>query len=118
MLGFNVIHHQNLDFFSENMGEIIVSNPPFSILKKVLQRLSVLDKPFILILPTSKLHTLYFKELFGDKNMQILIPRKRINFNKIVDGKIPENYISRANFDCLYYCYKKNLEKDIIFLDH
>ena len=37
-LGFNVIHNDN-DFFENNEGDIVVSNPPFSKSKDILNRL-------------------------------------------------------------------------------
>jgi hypothetical protein len=61
------------------------------------------------------LNTQYIKELFMNK-LQIIIPKRRINFTKKIDGVIPENWGDRCNFDCFYYCYKMNLESDIIWL--
>ena len=113
-LGFQVIH-KDIDFFENDLGDIIVSNPPFSDAKKVLQRLKVIDKPFILILPVSKITTQYFKE-WKDK-IQIIIPSNRIHFTKFIDGKVPENWKNACNFDCFYYCYKMDLPKDIIWLE-
>ena len=112
-LGFETIH-EPVDFFDNDLGDIIVSNPPFSKTKEIMKRLFVLDKPFIMILPVSKITTQYFKE-WKDK-LQIIIPEKRIHFQKLVNGKVPENYKSSCNFDCFYYCYKINLTKDIIWL--
>lgn len=114
-LGFDVIH-EPVDFFENNLGEIIVSNPPFSKVKEIMERLHYLDKPFIIILPSSKINTSYFRA-WKDKNIQIIIPRKRIHFNKLVNGEKPENWKNACNFDCFYYCYKINLPKDIIWLD-
>jgi len=114
-LGFNVIH-EPIDFFENDLGDIIVSNPPFSKSKEVMKRLLVLDKPFMIIFPSSKLITAYFRE-WKDKNLQIIIPRKRIHFIKKVNGEIPADYKSVCNFDCFYYCYKINLPKDIIWLE-
>jgi hypothetical protein len=105
-LGFNVIH-EKVDFFTNNLGEIILSNPPFSKTKEIFTRLKEIDKPFILILPDYKIHTNYFREMFDDGQIQILIPRKRIQFKK--GGS--------CSFDCFYFCWKMNLKKDIIFLD-
>jgi len=112
-LGFNTIHDP-VDFFENNLGEIIVSNPPFSEIKKILIRLKKLDKPFILILPSSKLNTSYIRE--WSNKLQIIIPRKRIHFLKLIDGVQPENLKNACNFDCFYYCYKIELEKDITWL--
>ena len=115
-LGFNVIH-EPVDFFDNNFGDIIVSNPPFSQSKEILKRLTELDKPFILILPSSKINTSYVRENFKNKGLQIIIPRKRIHFNKHIDGVVPENYKSSCNFDCFYYCYKMNFDNDIVWLN-
>jgi len=114
-LGFQTIH-EPVDFFENNLGDIIVSNPPFSKAKEIMKRLLVLDKPFILILPVSKITTQYFKE-WADKNIQIIIPSKRIHFQKLVNGKVPENWKNACNFDCFYYCYKMDLPRSIIWLD-
>lgn len=66
-LGFNVIHDKD-DFFLNNKGDIIVSNPPFSKKKEVLKRLKQLDKPFILIMPSSTINTQYTRELFSNSD--------------------------------------------------
>lgn len=114
-LGFNVIH-EPVDFFISDLGEVIVSNPPFSRSKDVIVRLKELDKPFIIIMPSSKINTTYFRENFMNNGLQIIIPRKRIHFEKLVDGKKPDNWRSSCNFDCFYYCYKIGLERDITWL--
>jgi hypothetical protein len=113
-LGFEVIH-KPIDFFQHNVGDIIVSNPPFSQSKNVLSRLRELDKPFILILPSSKINTSYIRENYKDDGLQIIIPPKRIQFIKMVNGEKTEQKNS-CNFDCLYFCYRMNLPKDIIWL--
>ena len=117
-LGFTRTIHQELDFFDNDLGDIVVSNPPFTLCKQILTRLKKLNKPFILILPSPKLHTQYVRELFSDDKLQIIVPRRRIQFNKTINGIIPPNYKSKCNFDCYYYCWKIGLKKDIIFLDH
>ena len=108
-LGFNVIHNDN-DFFESNEGDILVSNPPFSNCKEIMPRLKQIDKPFILILPSSKINTQYFK-IFKNE-IQLIIPQKRIQFVK--NGDELQN---KCNFDCFYYCYKMNLPRDIMWLE-
>jgi len=115
-LGFSVIH-DSVDFFENNLGDIIVSNPPFSKAKDVFKRLKELDKPFIIICPSSKINTSYVRDNFTKTGLQIIIPRKRIHFEKVVDGKPVENYSSACNFDCFYYCYKMGFDRDIIWLE-
>jgi len=114
-LGFNVIH-EKIDFFKHNKGDIIISNPPFSKSKDIMNRLYDLDKPFILILPSSKINTSYFRK-WKDKHIQIIIPRRRIHFKKLIDGQPIEGWSNRCNFDCFYYCYKIGLEQDITWLE-
>jgi len=115
-LGFNTIHKE-IDFFKNNEGEVLVSNPPFTIIQQILERLVELGKPFIMIMPVSKMSTQYYRKTFKNIELpQIIIPKKRIQFIKTVDGKVPDNYKSSANFDCFYYCWKMNLPRDIIML--
>jgi len=116
-MGFSVIHEE-IDFFNNNKGEILISNPPFSKKKEVFKRLKELDKPFIMICPLNVINSNYIRDLFNDSNdrLQIIIPRKRIQFIKKVNGEIPKDNINKCNFDCFYYCYKLNLDRDIIWL--
>ncbi len=120
-LGYNVIHEKE-DFFLNNKGDVLDSNPPFTLCKTILPRLKELEKPFILIMPCSKLTTSYIRETFmnAEDKLQIIIPRKRIHFIKKIggaDGDIPEGWKNACNFDCFYYCYKMNLPRDILWLD-
>ena len=117
-LGFNVIHDQD-DFFLNNKGDVVVSNPPFSIGKQILRRLVALNKPFILILPCSKLTTQYCRQLFSNNKdkIQIIIPRKRIHFQKQINGSVPVNWSNKCNFDCFYYCWRMNIKRDITWLE-
>jgi len=117
-LGFNVIH-EPIDFFDNNKGDIVVSNPPFSKSKEVLTRLKMLNKPFIVLFPSSKINTQYVRNLFKDTEdkLQIIIPKKRIHYVKQIEGKTPENWKEACNFDCFYYCWKMNLPRDIVWLN-
>lgn len=116
-LGFNVFH-EPIDFFTEEPlhWDIIVTNPPFSKVKEIMVRLQELDKPFIMIMPSSKINTSYMRA-WKDKNLQIIIPLKRIHFEKQIDGKTPDGWKNACNFDCFYYCYKMNLPNDIVWLE-
>jgi len=112
-LEFEVVS-ENIDFYNNNLGDIIISNPPFSDLKKIMIRLNYLNKPFILIIPISKICCKYMK-VFKNK-IQIIIPKSRINFIKCNEnGDIIEQKNS-CNFDSIYLCYKMNLSSDIVFL--
>ena len=109
-LGFPVIGDHTIDFFDEPPEyDIICSNPPYSIKKKIFARLAVLDKPFILILPISTI-TKQFVQVLQREHVQIIIPAKRPQFEKCGEQ------LKRCWFDCCYFCYKIGLDKDITFL--
>ena len=127
-MGFKVHHKPNEDFFQEfwprqtrNSKWMVIDNPPFSKTKEVLQRLVDLDLPFILIMPTNRLCTVYFQKIFMNKmdKPQIIIPKKRIKFTKHIDGdyrggcKQTEKIMP---FDTYYYCWKLGLKRDLSFI--
>jgi len=107
-MGFEVIHEE-IDFFTENEGEIIVSNPPYSCKVKVFERLKALDKPFIILVPVSTITKRFYIEYFADK-CDIIIPPRRIHFVK--NGEQTD----RSWFDVVYICYKMNLPKQLNYL--
>ena len=102
------------DFFDNNEGECIITNPPFSIKQQVLRRLKELDKPFICILPTLSLQTKYMKEIFNNE-IQIIMPTKKMFFYKYINGE--KVIYNKLSYYCCYVCYKMNLDKDFILLD-
>ena len=111
-MGFDIIH-EDKDFFSYTPEyDIVIDNPPFSKKKEILAKLKELDKPFILIVPSMMLSYKYFQEDFKN-NIQVIIPSKRINFKHLNSDK--KNY--SPPFASFYFCYKMNLEKDLIFID-
>ena len=110
-MGFDIIH-EDRDFFSYTPEyDMVIDNPPFSKKKEILAKLKELDKPFILIAPSMMLSYKYFQEDY--KDIQILIPYKRINFKHLNSDK--KNY--SPPFASFYYCYKMNLQKDLIFIE-
>jgi len=112
-LGYDIIH-EDKDFFSYTPEyDLLIDNPPFSKKNEILNKLNDLDKPFILICPSMMLSYKYFQTNFKDKNIQLIIPYKRMNFNHLNSNK--KNY--SPPFASFYYCYKMNLPKDIIFLE-
>ena len=107
-LGFEVVW-KDVDFFTNNYGDILVSNLPFSKKKEVLTRLKQLDKPFIMVFPTQSIQTKFFKELFKDDKIQIIFPSEKLHYEGAKDSK-------GASFYTCFICYKINLEKDLILI--
>ena len=109
-MGFNIIHEDE-DFFENNKGDIIIDNPPFSKMKEICIRLKELDKPFILIAFSKVILMKWFQKLFKD-HLQLIIPLKRPTFTHLTNPK--KNY--SPPYGTQYYCYKMDLEKDLIFI--
>ena len=109
-MDFDIIHNDE-DFFKNNKGDIIIDNIPFSKKKAILKRLKDLDKPFILIINSMMLNYKYFQEWFKDY-MQVIVPIQRIKFKHL--NSTNDNYT--PPYASWYFCYKMNLEKDLIFI--
>ena len=109
-LGCNVVS-EDVDFFQSNLGEIIISNPPYSFKKKVFERLRQINKPFILLVPVSTITKAFFQAHFA-KHCGVIIPKKRIHF--IRNGE----QTSRSWFDVIYICYQiKGVQaRELIYL--
>lgn len=106
-LGFHVIG-DNSDFLVSNQVEsfdCIVTNPPYSIKDKFLQRAFEINKPFAFLMPITALEGIKRQKLFQKYHIQIIFPKKRIDFN---GKKSPWFYTA-------WFCYKLNLPKDLLF---
>lgn len=113
----NIIH-EKMDFYEKAdmiNYDFILSNPPFQGCKALFAFLDKLDKPFMLLLPTMKIHTNYMSKFFEKKRCQLIIPRRRIHFQKYMDGEKIPNWKKGTAFDCVWVCYKMGFEKDIQF---
>ena len=102
---------QGQDFFNYEPEEYdcIISNPPFSIKDKVLNRLYSFHKPFAVLLPLNSLQGKsrfkYFKQ-----GIQILIFDSRVCYH---DQKHMNSVVKGSPFATAYFC-KDLLPKDLI----
>lgn len=87
--------------------DCIISNPPFTNKRKIFERALSFNKPFALLMSLTWLNDSAPKQLFKDKDLQLLMFDKRIKFvnNGVVNNKI--------TFSSGYYCYNF-LPKQII----
>ena len=75
--GFNFLNDEpNFEF------DIIITNPPYSIKDKFIQRCYELNKPFCLLLPITTLEGMKRGEMFRKHGIEVLVLDKRINFMK------------------------------------
>ena len=94
------------DFFEYEppIWDIIISNPPFTNKRRYFERALSFGKPFALIMSLIWLNDAAPKQLFFDKDLQLLMFDKRMKFMGM------ENKIT---FSSAYFCYNF-LPKQII----
>jgi hypothetical protein len=107
----------NVNFFKTkvSLGTHIVSNPPFDCKEKVIEHLAYLDVPFILTFPIHSLATRFIKNHFKNK-LQLIIPDTRLHFEKKDRDTGKTIVLKRTPFDTIFFCYKINLPRDLIWL--
>lgn len=101
------------DFFEYEPFEwdVMVSNPPFTNKRKYFERALSFNKPFALIMTNTWLNDSAPKQLFEDKDLQLLMFDKRMKFNS-PDGRSND----KITFSSSYYCWNF-LPKQIIMKD-
>lgn len=94
------------DFFEYEppKWDMIVSNPPFSRKQQVVERCLALGKPFALLLSNLWLNSSAPCRFFKEREMQILLFDKRINYSEK----------NAVYFGSSYFCHKV-LPKQIVF---
>ena len=106
--GFNVIYsHIDLgqDFYNyePDNWDIIVSNPPFTNKRKIFERCLNFNKPFALLMSNTWLNDSAPKQLFKEKDLQLLMFEQRVQYNNM----------NKITFSSSYYCWNV-LPKQII----
>jgi len=93
------------DFFEYEPEEwdILISNPPFTDKRKYFERALSFNKPFALIMSLTWLNDSAPKQLFFEKDLQLLMFDKRMKFNNI----------NKITFSSAYFCWNF-LPKQII----
>lgn len=79
--------------------DMIISNPPFTNKRKYFERALSFNKPFALIMSNTWLNDSAPKQLFKDKDLQLLMFDKRMKFR--VNGEINK----KITFSSSYFCY-------------
>lgn len=87
------------DFFSyePKNWDVLISNPPFTNKKGIVERALSFNKPFALLLPITWLNDAAPAQLFKDRNFQILSFDRRMTFKNSPKGK-------QINFLAAYFC--------------
>jgi len=56
----------------------------------------------------------YFTEILNPKFIQIITPKGKIHFDKLVDNEIVKT--KNCSFYCVYVAYKMNLKNEDLFV--
>ena len=86
--------------YEPDKWDIIISNPPFTNKRKYFERALSFNKPFALIMTNTWLNDSAPKQLFKDKDLQLLMFDKRMKFIS-PDGRDND----KITFSSSYYCY-------------
>lgn len=114
--GFQVIGSDivnGVDFITSTVGsfDCIVTNPPYSLKDKFLERCYCLEKPFALLIPLTSLEGQSRQNLFRKHGLQLIIPNRRIDFYT------PSGKNSSSWFQSAWFTSGLNLINDINFVE-
>ena len=90
------------DFYTYEPNEhwdCIISNPPFTNKRLIFERALSFNKPFALIMSNTWLNDSAPKQLFKDRDLQLLMFDKRMKFMN--NGKVQ----NKITFSSSYYCW-------------
>ncbi len=99
-----------LDNKTEPVGDLIFTNPPYSLKTQFIKKCYELNKPFALLMPITALAGTKRQPMFKQNGIQIIIPEKRINF------ETPSGKPSKAWFATAWFTKGFNLKKDLNFV--
>ena len=91
---------QDFYTYEPEAWDVLVSNPPFTNKRQIFERALSFGKPFALVMSNTWLNDAAPKQLFLEKELQLLMFDKRIKFIS-PDGR-PN---SKITFSSSYYCW-------------
>ena len=114
--GFKVIGWEIVDCLTSEPAahwDIWITNPPFNGNKKFFRRAIELCKPFAFLCRLEHLGGVEAHELFKDLGIQIIIPKKRINY--ITPKMMQGEKVGGSPFHSVWVTHGLNLPKQIIY---
>lgn len=118
--GYCIFGNGNADFLKESLENVnlketesidaIITNPPYSIKDKFLERAFKIGIPFAFLLPTKAIGEQKRVSMFKEHGIQMIIPNERINFEIPSKKKTPW-------FHASWFVYGWNLPNDLNFVN-
>jgi hypothetical protein len=96
----HICYGQDFLTYEPDNWDVIVSNPPFTNKRKFFERALSFNKPFALIMTNTWLNDSAPKQLFKNKDLQLLMFDKRMKFHS-PDGRSND----KITFSSSYYCW-------------
>lgn len=115
--GYEVIttHKSTFDFLTDTPDfefDMIITNPPYSLKDKFIEKCYSYNKPFALLLPITALEGIYRGALYNKYGLQLIVLDKRVQFME----HMKTEYKTKSGnwFNTSWFCWKL-LNKDLIF---
>lgn len=107
--GYNVVSSEGRDFLKDELPyfDAIITNPPYSIKDKFIDKCYSLKKPFALLLPVSSIQGKKRGSMFAENGLELLVLNNRVDFT----GK------GAPHFGVAWFC-SGLLNKKIIFTNN
>jgi len=97
------IVHEQRDFFEWRPDcDLIVTNPPYSIMKRIIPVLFELDKPFALFSRADSLYTAYMADFLKHPECTVIVPTRRTDFIDPTTSQV----IKGVRFHSVWVTYK------------
>ena len=93
--------------------DVIVSNPPFTNKRKFFERALSFNKPFALIMTNTWLNDSAPKQLFKDKDLQLLMFTERMEFYQ-GNGKVADKITFSSSYYCWNFLPKQIIMKELV----
>jgi len=113
VIGSDIKSNPKHDFltWTPDQFDCIITNPPYSLKEKFIERCYKLGKPFALLLPLTALESEKRQKFYRKYGVQLIIPNKRIDFDT------PSGQGSGSWFCTMWLTWGLNLPKDINFVE-
>ena len=123
-VGFKDVYHKKRDFFALakdkaflSQIDVVIDNPPYTgeqMKTDVLKTLKEIDKPFVMLLPLTVLHSKLLRDVLDTKHVQAIIPRRVMVRKSEAESEanaedIPFKYL-------VWLCYRMNIKGGLQFV--
>lgn len=109
VIGTDILSSKDFLIWQPEKFDCIITNPPYSLKQKFLQRAYSLHKPFAFLLPLTTFETAKRQKLFKRYGLEVIFLDKRINF------ETPSGKGSGAWFAVAWFTNGLNIGKQLTF---